>query len=383
MRSTDQEGVSAPVRRRPAHVLIRLILVAATLATAVPVAAQVASPLQSGHYTPVMMNVRDLVHPPPGLFLVWYNTFTSSSSFIDRDGNEFSSIDLSDLNPALPDVSVDLGLDAYAAAPTVFWASPFRVLGGARYLAGIAPSYVSAEVSVVTERAGLADPDTSIVRRQGDRVSGFSDLFVTPLGLSWSWEKCDLTAMYSFYAPTGKYETGDPESVGLGFWTHQLLARGYYYPRPDRATALMLGLVQEFNGKIDGVDVTPGDRFTLEWGLSQYFSERFEVAVQGAHNWQVTDDAGGDVYWDPGYHDRKSTLGVGATYWAWPQKLAVTGKYAFDFGVRQRFENDTFFVNVLFVPGWLTGAPTRPHSSLGYRAPTPETIELPSLAVGM
>ncbi|HXV60899.1 MAG TPA: hypothetical protein VEK15_09400 [Vicinamibacteria bacterium] len=32
---------------------------------------------------------------------------------------------------------------------------------------------------------------------------------------------------------------------------------GYYYPRPDKSTAVMLGLVYELNGKIDDVDVYP------------------------------------------------------------------------------------------------------------------------------
>jgi len=332
-----------------------LALAVVILVTTTPAAAQVASPLQSGHYSPVMMNVRDLAHPPAGLFVVWYNAFTSSNGFVDRNGDAFDRIDLGEIHPALPDVTVDLELDAFSTVPTVFWASPFRILGGARYLAGFSPSYVSAEVSILTERAGLVDPDTSIVRRHGDRNTGFSDLFVTPLGLSWTWEKYDLTAMYSFYAPTGKYATGDAESVGLGFWTHQFQARGYWYPRPDRATALSLGLVYELNGGIEDVDVTPGNRFTLEWGLSQYLSERLEVAVQGGHNWQVTDDSGQDVYWDAGHHDRKSTIGLGATWWAWPGKLAITGKYALDFAVRQRFDNDTIFLNVLLVPGWLTG----------------------------
>lgn len=44
-----------------------------------------------------------------------------------------------------------------------------------------------------------------------------------------------------------------------------------------------------------------------------------------------------------------------ATYWLWNTRLAITGKYAFDFGVRQRFDNDAAFVNLLFVPAWLTG----------------------------
>jgi len=330
--------------------VLRLSLIALTAAIALPAQAQVASPLQSGHYSPVMMNVRDMAHPPAGLFVVWYNAFTGSDSYVDRNGNKFDSI------PGLiQDTRLDLKLDAFASVPTFFWASEFRILGGARYMAGIAPNYVSAEVSAVTERMGIINPDSTIVRQHGSRNSGFSDLFVTPLGLSWGGEKADLTFFYSFYAPTGKYETGNAESIGLGFWTHQMQARGYLYPKPDKSTALMLGVIYELNGTLKDVDVSPGDRFTLEWGLSQYFSDRFEVAVQGGHNWQIGDDGGADVYWDANVHDRKSTVAVGATFWAWPEKLAVTGKYAFDFGVRQRFDNNTIFVNVLLVPGWLTG----------------------------
>jgi len=296
-----------------------------------------------------------MAQPPAGLFILWYNAFLWSNEYIDRNGEKFDSINLSEINSSLPDISLDLSLNAYASVPTVYWASHFKILGGARYMAGISPSFVSAEISVVSERAGIANPDTTIVSKHGDKNSGFSDLMFTPLGLSWGWQHYDLTLMYSLYAPTGKYATGDTESVGLGFWTNQLQARGYYYPRPDKATALMLGLVYELNGKIDDIDVTPGDRFTLEWGVSQYLSDQFEVNVQGGHNWQVTDDTGSDVYWDPGDHDRKSTVAIGAAYWPWKERLAITGKYAFDFGIRQRFKNDSFFINLLFVPNWLTG----------------------------
>lgn len=337
------------------RLLVSAVCVAVVLTFAVPAGAQVASPLQSGHYSPTMMNVRDMAQPPAGLFVLWYNSFLSSDKYVDRNGDKFERIKLSDINSNLPDISLDLNLNGYAAVPTVFWASHFKILGGAKYMAGVATSVVSAEVSAVTERAGIVNPDTTIIGKHGNRNSGFSDLFVAPVGLSWGWEHYDVTAIYSFYAPTGKYETGNAESIGLGFWTHQLQGYGYYYPRPDKSTAVMLGLVYELNGTIDDVDVSPGDRFTLEWGVSQYFSEQFEIAVQGGHNWQVSDDTGSDVYWDPSYHDRKSTMAIGATFWPWKERLAITGKYAFDFGVRQRFKNNTLFVNLLFIPGWLTG----------------------------
>ncbi len=39
------------------------------------------------------------------------------------------------------------------------------------------------------------------------------------------------------------------------------------------------------NGKIKDRDLTPGNRFSLEYGISQYLSERLGVGVHGAHNW--------------------------------------------------------------------------------------------------
>ena len=52
----------------------------------------------------------------------------------------------------------------------------------------------------------------------------------------------------------------------------------------------------------------PGNRLSLEYGVSHYVTAWLELGIQGAHNWQVTDDTGSDVFWDPSYHDRKSTL---------------------------------------------------------------------------
>ena len=70
--------------------------------------------------------------------------------------------------------------------------------------------------------------------------------------------------MYSFYAPTGRYETGADDNIGLGFWTHQFQGFGYYFPIEHQATAIMAGLTYEVNGQIEDVDVTPGSRFSLD-----------------------------------------------------------------------------------------------------------------------
>jgi len=310
---------------------------------------QVVSPLQGGHYSSGVKNIRDMATPPQGLFFLWYNSYATSNKYFDRDGNEFEKIRLDQIHPALPNISVDINLYAIASIPGIFWATPIKMLGGARYTLGISPSYISAEASLLTERNGIII-DTTYTHSVSGKNSGFADLFVVPAMLSWGFEKADITVLYGFSAPTGRYESGADDNMGLGFWTHQLQEYTYFYPVADKSTAIMLGLTYEINGKISDSDVKPGNRFSLEWGVSQYLSERFELGILGGHNWQVTDDTGDDVYWNPEYHDRKSTLLFSAGYWLWKEHLELNAKYGFDFGIRQRFKNNYVMLNLVFVP---------------------------------
>ena len=326
----------------------RLFVITCLLLISTIAQAQVVSPLQGGHYSTALKNIRDMANPPSGLFVLWYNASFSSNQYIDRNGNKFSSIQLSEIHPQLPDIAVDINLKGYTTIPAIFWASKFTLLGGAKYMMGVSPSYLSADASIVTERGGIVI-DTTYRKIVTGKNSGFSDLFVAPLGLSWGKDKFDFTFLYGFYAPTGKYETGSSDVVGLGFWTHQFQGYTYFYPVAEKSTAIMLGLTYEMNGKIKDADVKPGNRFSLEWGLSQYLSQRLEVGVHGGHNWQLSDDSGKDVYWDPTFHDRKSTIAFNAGYWVLKDRIMLNAKYAFDYSIRQRFQNNTWMLNMVFV----------------------------------
>ena len=318
---------------------------------AVPASAQVASPLQSGHYAPGVLNIRDYAAPPPGLFVIAYNWFMTSDTYVDRNGNELNSLNLSQIDPELPDVDIGLDLKGFATVPALFWGSTFKLLGGARYMVGLAPNWATADYTFVAEPGGPGyDPSDRQVLEGS--VSGFSDLFVAPVGLSWALGHFDATFFYGFTAPTGRYTTGADDNLGLGFWTHQFQGFGYFYPSESQATALMLGLTYELNTEIKDVAVTPGNRLSLEYGISQYFTDWLELGVQGAHNWQITDDSGSDVFWDPSYHDQKSTLLFSAGFWPWSGRLYVAAKYGFDYGVRQRFKTNNFMLNFI----WLTNA---------------------------
>jgi hypothetical protein len=313
--------------------------------------AQQVSPFQTGAYLPAFANVRDLAQPPPGLFVLWYNYYGYTNKYFDRNGDENTTIPAGLLDPSLPAIDLDISIKSFVTVPAIYWASSKTFLGGARFMLGITPSYMWVNTSI-TATIDLAPGDTSIT--QNDKLNGFGDLAFSPIGLYWGFSKADISLIYGITAPTGRYETGADDNIGLGFWTHQPQIFAYYYPIEDKSTAIMAGLTYELNGKIKGEDFNPGNRFTLEWGLSQYLSEKLELAVQGGHNWQVTDDKGDDVFWDASVHDRKSTIGFMASYW-FTEQFNINFKYNFDFGLRQRFKTNAFMLNFVYIPNVLTG----------------------------
>lgn len=302
---------------------------------------QVVSPIQSGRYATTFINVRDMAKAPPGFFALVYNYYAFSDTFVDQFGTKYKEFSADGTTVS------DMSLKTYAMAPALFWAAKGEVLG-ATYMFGVVPSYMNADATFLVER-GTAEVASA-------KLSGFSDLFVAPVTLSWGLNNFDLTFSYGFTAPTAKFDINADDNLGLGFWSNQFQAFGYYYTSPLQTTALMLALTYELNGKTKGVDVSPGNRLALEWGASTYVSERVELGIQGGSIWQVTDDKGGDVYWDSSVHDRINTVGLMVGYWAWKGRLQLVAKYNHDFGVRQGFANNAFMLNAVFITNLLTGS---------------------------
>lgn len=335
--------------KQTSQTTILIIMVVFILGFSGKTIAQTVSPLQTGHYMTVFTNVRDMAKMAPGLAIMSYNYYARSDAFADRNGVKYDQIIIDTLN-----TSLNIEMSTFATVPAFYWGSTFTILGGATYCVGIVPNYYWANANIVA-RTGGGNIDTTYTNRSEAKLSGFGDLFVAPLGLSWGWKHFDATFYYGFTAPTGRYETGADDNIGLGFWTHQFQGFGYWYPNESQTTAFMLGLTYELNTKIKGEDFNPGDRFSLEYGISQYLTERFELSVMGGNNWQIADDKGEDVYWNATYHDRKGTVGFSAAFWAVKQRLYVAAKYMLDYGARQRFLTPGFMVNLIFVTNAMDG----------------------------
>lgn len=301
-----------------------------------------------GHYAPGLPNIRDFFVPPePGFYGAVYNYFYSTDTLKDRHGDEVSS-----LSNGTTTLTIDPDVDVYALAPAFIWVSPWHVLG-ARYAAYIAPTFADNSVQATLGLARSGEfIDLGITKTLGgDTGFGVGDLFVQPLWLGWSGKHYDVAAGYGFYAPTGE------DGIGLEFWENQFQVAGAWYPFEHRGTAVTLAGTYEIQSDMEDKDLTPGDRFSLNWGVSQYLPLNkeqtwlIELGVSGYSQWQIEKDSGADV---PqilnvtlNAKDEVHAAGVQAGLTFVPLQAALVARYQWEYGAEARFEGENFIVTLV------------------------------------
>jgi hypothetical protein len=228
-----------------------------------------------GHYVPSLFNVRDFVMPPKGVYAALYGLYYTSDEFRDRNGNEVNSVTIRERS-----IELDVDLDLYSVAPAVLWNTGFKLLGADYGMFGGLP------FGGPSVQAALAlGPDLGI--ETDESAFGLQDLIVQPLWLGWRWPDADLSLAYAFYAPSGRFEQGDPDNLGLGFWTHQFQLGGAYYFL-KRATALVMALTYEIHMNKEDVDIRPGSDLSFNYGVSQFLPAGpglVELGVLGYSQW--------------------------------------------------------------------------------------------------
>jgi hypothetical protein len=335
---------------------ILLCVMCSVIETKAQIGSSLISPLQTGHYVPGFINVRDYADPAPidGLLVLDYNAYQYGNKMYGKDGNQIKQINgpgntLIDLNP---------DVNGYINAPMVLWASKGKVFG-ATYFGGLTLPFVTVNLNLAYSRIGIIDSIHHSGSASG-QVTGASDLNILPIFLSWGLHNLDVTLGWSVYAPTGKYILGGSDNTGMGFWSNVFQGFAYWYPekvkgQSSKALAIMFGASYEITSKIVSTDVNPGNRFSLDYGLSQYLSNNLEFGIYGGNNWQISKDKGSGVYWDPSVMDKVGSFGFQLGYWIWPNKMEAVGKYGWNYGAVDRFEQSMFMLNLIFITNALQG----------------------------
>lgn len=222
---------------------------------------------------------------------------------------------------------LDVSLDLYQWMGILKHSTKTDILG-ANYSFAIIPAYGDTNINAFL----------SGITANGDKTkTGWQDLYVIPANLTWELSKYfDVSAQYSFWAPSGSYKEERNVNNGLGYWSHDFRLTGSYFPMGNPETLLSISGLYEVNTKKKGKDIHPGDRFILELGMSHIFNERFIGSLIGTANWEVTDTTGRQAT-DRG-KDRVYGAGAEAIFFIVPEKWSLTARYIKEFDARDRTE---------------------------------------------
>src|SRR5262249_19835693 len=123
------------------------------------------------------------------------------------------------------------------------------------------------------------------------------------------------------------------------------------YPMTNKATAVTLVGIYDYNSEKDDFNVTPGQMFSLGWGISQFLplskSKKLllEVGPAGYDTWQITDTTGNRAFRGG---DRSQVHGVGGqagiTYVPWSAFITFHGFY--EYAAESRFQGASLGINV-------------------------------------
>ena len=265
-----------------------------------------AQDVQTGHYAPGWNgNLRaGIMAPDPGFYLQSTTMFFNARKFRDGSGDTVSKDET----------------DYVLTALALVWRPDFKLFGG-DYQAVVTPAV-----------GNLSGIPVLIDGEPQDAPVGFTDMFFSPIGLGWHWPEFHLVTALGGFAPTGKYDFGDDDNTGLGFWTAMPFALGTYRTKRGIFEDLPLlatgGLFYEIHSNQQGRDFRPGDSFTFEWSLGLEFSERTSFGLSGFFYRQVNDPSGSEA--EPVDKYRSNGIGLTLSQAIGPVNLNLRGYQDFD-----------------------------------------------------
>ena len=214
----------------------------------------------SAHYAPGVEGIKAASLPPPGVYFRDYNYFYTADQLNDSSGNKVSPADLDVLT--------------YVNLPRVLWITDQKLLGGFIGVDGFLP--------LVYQQASV-NPGFS------GNTFGVGDLFVEGT-LSWHVKQFDFAVGSGVDMPTGDSPTtyGPSTKPGLGYWTFMQTAGATWYIDEEKTWAVSALNRLEFNTKQRDTEVTYGDAYTLEWGVSKTLEKVVDVGAVGYYQQQLT-----------------------------------------------------------------------------------------------
>jgi hypothetical protein len=270
----------------------------------------------TAHYVPGVEGIKAATLPPPGLYLRDYNVFYTSTRLNDADGDKIRAADFSTF--------------VYAQVPRLLWITDYQVVGG--YLGFDALWPLAYQKVDVNTPFGRFD----------ERSFGCGDPFVEAT-LSWHLPQWDLAVGIGEWIPIGAFDAPPTTRAGLGYWGTMFTAGATWFPDAERTWSVSLLNRYEINARQRKTRITPGDAWTLEWGVGKAIIPTVELGLAGYYQQQTTRDRGRGASRD---RDRVAAVGPEVVLVFPAQRLFVSLRYAWEFWAESRAQGHTGVVTL-------------------------------------
>jgi len=260
----------------------------------------------SAHYVPGVEGIKGASLPPPGIYFRDYNYFYWADRVNDNAGNKVAKADLDTFT--------------YANLPRVLWITDTKFLGGFVGVDGFLP-LVYQKTSAMTKNGPFNNSTFGIGDFYGEGT------------LSWHIKQFDFAVASGFDAPTGDSGPGTTR-VGMGYWTFMQTAGATWYVDEAKTWAVSALNRYEFNTEQRDTHVTPGDAYTLEWGVSKSLCKEADLGVVGYYQQQVTGNS------DRSPINRVAAIGPEISVMIPKPMLFVSLRYNYEFMARNRAQGN-------------------------------------------
>jgi hypothetical protein len=299
-------------------IIARLLLLLGFVMLAASLQAQ-----PTAHYVPGVEGIKAASLPPPGWYLRDYNVGYYSDRYNDGSGDKVDPLNLK--------------ASTYANVPRLIWISETKLFGGNIGADALLPLiYQSSSFNVLPP---YITPGGKVVRKYDHSSFGIGDLFAEST-LSWHLQQFDFSSAVGVWMPTGNSGKPPTTDAGQGYWTTMLTAGATWYMDTNKTWAVSALCRYEMNTEQVHTDVTTGNAFTLEWGVSKTLAKIYDVGIVGYYQQKVTGDSGSATYRKP--HDRVAAIGPEFSVAFPKQMFFVSLRYLNEFMAENRAMGNTF-----------------------------------------
>lgn len=267
----------------------------------------------TAHYVPGVEGIKGASLPPPGWYVRDYNYFYSADQLNDASGNK--------------NAPADLDAFTYANVLRGIWITDTKFLGGFAGVDALLP-FVEQHVTANTPGGPFKG-----------NTFGIGDFFAEST-LSWHLQQFDFSGAIGLWVPTGRSPStpGPTTMPGLGCWSPMLTAGATWYIDEQKTWAVSALNRYEFNTRQRFTHITPGEAYTLEWGVSKTLAKVIDVGAVGYYQQKVTEDRGTGA---SGARDRVAAVGPEISVAFPKQMFFVSARYLYEFMAESRAQGQT------------------------------------------